>query len=137
MFGVRTRVLFGAGLAAGSVMGFAGVANASAGGGCPANLACLYENNSYNSGNTDHWHDFSGTTNTFGPLVWFDSATNPTSDGMDNETSSIKNTRSGSVTLWQNNNYGGASSTFAGGTSISKLSLWNIGDNRASSITLN
>ena len=128
--GVRLTAVIGATLLLG------GVAEAGSGGGCASPNACLYENNDYNNGNTDHWRDFTADHGNFNNLNWLNHDGSDSGDGMDNETSSIKNRRGCSVVLYQNISWGGAASTFGNGTDDGFLSNNTIGDNRASSIDL-
>lgn len=109
-------------------MGFA-VMPASAVGSCDAGNICLFENRDYNAGDLNHWRDFRGNIRNFNDYNWVG-----TSDNMDNETSSIKNRRGCTVTLYQHIGYEGADSDFANGRFDDNLADNNIGENRASSL---
>ncbi|MFA1541816.1 peptidase inhibitor family I36 protein [Actinomadura monticuli] len=97
---------------------------------CETGEVCLFENNNYNENNTNHVYQWTGNDDIYSNNVWYNST-----DGLDNEASSVKNNGSGSynVTLYQHNSGGGAHSTFAPGTSDPSLANNSIGDNRASS----
>lgn len=102
---------------------------------CESGEVCLFENYDFNDGNTNHVRQWVGDDSTYTNNTWFN-ATDGTwsNDGMNDETSSVKNNGTQcSVTLFQNSSYGGAASTFARGTSDGNLSNNAIGDNRASS----
>jgi Peptidase inhibitor family I36 len=101
---------------------------------CARGRVCLYENNDFNRGNTDHWRDFVSDHYDFRKLVWLDSNGSATNDHMDNETSSIKNRRGCRVRLWQNVGGTGASTTFNDNVDDGFLANNSIGDNRASAI---
>lgn len=109
---------------------------AGAGGFCASGRACLYENNDFNNGNTDHWRDVISDDSTFTNNVWLDNQGSSTNDGMNDETSSIKNRRGCSVRLWQHSSFMGASTTFGNGVNDGFLANNAIGDNRASSIDI-
>lgn len=105
---------------------------------CDGGEVCLYENNTWNEGSTNHckqWWASTGDSN-FSNNTWLDcTAHDTTTDGMNDETSSMKNRSSiYAVTLWQHANYTGASSLFASGVSDAYLANNAIGDNRASSV---
>ncbi|WP_181774209.1 peptidase inhibitor family I36 protein [Amycolatopsis pittospori] len=109
-------------------MGFA-VTPANAAGSCSSGNICLFENNDYNQGNTNHWRDFRGNVRNFNDYNWVGS-----NDNMDNETSSIKNRRGCTITLYQHIAWEGANSDFSNGANDGFLANNSVGDNRASSI---
>lgn len=111
-------------------------AEAGAHGSCARGNACLYENNDFNNGNTDHWRDFTSSNANFNKVVWRDSHGSETRDHMDNETSSIRNRRGCRVRLWQDVGYGGASTDFGNNVDDGILANNSIGDNRASAIQM-
>ncbi|MEO3792978.1 peptidase inhibitor family I36 protein [Nonomuraea sp. B10E15] len=113
-------------------------ASAGPGGSCANTAFCLYENTNYNTGNTDHWRNFYASDKDFRNNVWLDRKGRATSDGMDNEASSVKNYTNCVVTLYQHPGYSGAATTFIlKGQERPNLSREGIGDNRASSVRFN
>jgi hypothetical protein len=98
-------------------------------GSCSSGNICLFENNDYNQGNTNHWRDFRGDIRNFNDYNWVGS-----SDNMDNETSSIKNRRGCTVTLYQHIAWRGEDTDFRNGRNDGFLANDPIGDNRASSL---
>lgn len=124
------------GVTVAATLGAAAPAAADAGGTCSSGRACLFENYDFNNGNTDHWRNFIYDHGDFNQLVWLDNQGSQTSDHMDNETSSIKNRRGCTFTLWQDVGYGGAHSDFGAGVNDGYLANNNIGDNRASAIDI-
>lgn len=114
----------------------AGPARAGAHGTCASGLACLYENNDFNRGNTDHWRDFRSSNFDFNRVLWRDSNGSETNDHMDNETSSIRNRRGCTVRLWQNVGGTGAHTDFRNNVDDGFLANNSIGDNRASAIQI-
>jgi hypothetical protein len=135
MSGGRVLGTLCAGLLLGS-LALTGTVYAGSGGSCAAGRACLYENNDFNSGNTDHWRDFISDAGDFNRIVWRDNHGSETNDHMDNETSSERNRRGCGFRLWQNVGYSGASTVFNNGVDDGFLANNNIGDNRASAIDL-
>ena len=120
----------GAVLAVAAVAGLTMTASpASAAGSCSAGNICLFENNDYNQGNTNHWRDFTGDIRNFNDYKWVGS-----NDNMDNETSSIKNRGGCTVTLYQDIGWKGDDSDFANGANDGFLANNKVGDNRASSL---
>lgn len=119
-----------------TAVGAATPASAGSGGSCASGKICLYENNDFNIGNTDHWIDFTTDHSDFTQWEWLDSNGSQTNDVMDNETSAIKNRRGTGCTarLWQHVGYSGASSDFANNADDGYLANNSIGDNRASAI---
>jgi hypothetical protein len=109
-------------------MAFA-VTPASAVGSCSTGNICLFENRDYNTGDDNHWRDFRGNIRNFNDYNWVG-----TNDNMDNETSSIKNRRGCTVTLYQHIAYEGADSDFPNGRNDENLADNNVGENRASSL---
>lgn len=114
----------------------AGPAEAGPHGTCAARRACLYENNDFNRGNTDHWRDFTTSNYNFNHVLWRDSNGSETNDHMDNETSSIRNRRGCTVRLWQDVGGTGASTDFRNNVDDGFLANNSIGDNRASAIQI-
>lgn len=115
--------------AAACVLATASPAVAGPGGGCSSGYVCLYENNDFNQGNTDHWLDFTGDDFDLRNNYWSGS-----NDSIDNETSAIRNRRGCSVRLWQHVGGTGAQSTFSNGADDGFLANNAIGDNRASAV---
>jgi len=111
-------------------------ANAGSGGGCATGNMCVYENNDFNNGNTDHWRDFTADDGDFTNNNWLNNNGSDSGDGMDNETSSIRNRVGCTARLWQHVGSTGAASDFSNGSGSDDgmLSNNNIGDNRASAI---
>ncbi|MEU5877021.1 peptidase inhibitor family I36 protein [Spirillospora sp. NPDC047279] len=97
---------------------------------CETGEVCLFENNNYNENNTNHVYQWTGKDELYNNNVWYNS-----SDGLNDEASSVKNNGGGSfnVTLYQHEGGGGAHSTYAPGSGSARLGNNNIGDNRASS----
>ncbi|MEO3890472.1 peptidase inhibitor family I36 protein [Nonomuraea sp. B5E05] len=130
-----SRVILGAAAAA-VTFAVTGPAPAGAdpGGTCASTAFCLYENKNYNSGNTDHWRNLYTSDKDFRDNVWIDGNRKVTDDGMDNETSSVRNNTNCVVTIYQHPGYSGAATTFIRkGQKLPSLSNYGIGDNRASS----
>ena len=111
-------------------------ASASPGGGCPSSKFCIYENNNYNAGNTDHWRDFTADNANFNNVVWLDHQQFETDDHMDNEASSIKNRTGKDIRLYQNTGFTGTWSAWHAGVNDPMLGQFAdaIGDNRASAV---
>lgn len=97
---------------------------------CETGEVCLYENNDFNRGATNHVYQWEGKDDSYTDNNWYDS-----NDGLNDEASSVKNNGGGSfnVTLYQHSDRGGAHSLFAPGDSDGYLDNNAIGDNRASS----
>jgi hypothetical protein len=97
---------------------------------CESGEVCLYENNDYNQNAANHVRQWTGNDEYYSNDVW-----NNSTDGLNDEASSVKNNGGGSynVTLYQHSGGGGASSRFAPGTGDPYLANNNVGDNRASS----
>ena len=104
-------------------------------GSCDSGEVCLYENNEYNKGNSNHVRQWAGNASTYSGQNWYNATTKAwTGDGLNDEASSVKNLgNSCSVRLFQHDNGGGAGSTFARGAADPLLSNNNVGDNRATS----
>lgn len=104
---------------------------------CQSGEVCLYENNSYNANNTNHvdqW-ELSDLSYPDEGRKWWDGTSNSlSSDGMDNELSSIKNRGVYcQAHIYQDIGYAGAHSYFNPGDQDGLLADNPIGDNRASS----
>jgi hypothetical protein len=97
---------------------------------CESGEVCLFENNEYNENNTNHVFQWLGDDESYVNNVWYNST-----DGLNDEASSVKNNGGGSynVTLCQHSGNAGACSRFAPGDGDPQLSNNNVGDNRASS----
>jgi len=121
-------------------MGVGGIAAtpafASSGGNCSNGYFCLYENNDFNDGNTDHWRDFTANTSDFNKVLWRNANGSESDDHMDNEASSMQNKRGCKVQLFQNVGYTGASNTWVNGDVDGIFKGNAIGDNRASSVKM-
>lgn len=108
---------------------------------CDSGEFCLYENPYLNSGNYNTYGimEWEGSDHTYANNTWRDNVvpSHDKTDHLDNETSSIKNRTSCSVTIFQNNDYGGDHTTIAAGHYLNYLTDENIGDNRASSHSFN
>jgi hypothetical protein len=102
-------------------------------GSCSSGYLCLFENPNYNSGDTNHWRDFSNDAN-IGGLNWYNGDGSESSDGMNDETSSVKNRLGCKARLYQHENRGGDYADFLSNASVPNLSTTNIGENRASSV---
>ncbi|MEV6425957.1 peptidase inhibitor family I36 protein [Streptomyces sp. NPDC051662] len=102
-------------------------------GSCEAPNFCLFENNDFNQGNTNHWRDITHRDNDFRGNHWRDGNGRLTDDDMNDETSSVKNRTGVSVCLYQNPNYTGNRSGFPDGSDDGYLANNRIGDNSASS----
>ncbi|MFJ9031065.1 peptidase inhibitor family I36 protein [Streptomyces sp. NPDC102274] len=106
-------------------------------GSCTAPNFCLFENNHFNEGNTNHWRDIVHSDSDFRGNHWRDGNGNLTDDDMNDETSSVKNESGCSVRLYQNPNYQGDYTGTADGDSRAVLGDFAIGDNRATSAQFN
>lgn len=127
---IRSAVVVTVATAAGLAVA-AGPAMAGPRGSCASGRVCLYENNDFNRGNTDHWLDFTRDDYDFRNNYWSGS-----NDSIDNETSSIKNRIGCTVTLYQHVGGTGASSSFSNGAADGFLANNRIGDNRASALNI-
>lgn len=103
---------------------------------CSGGWFCLYENNDFNRGNTDHWRNFKRNKRNFRHYNWLLPGGRHSDDGMDNETSSVKNRTGHCVTLYQHVGYEGASTPFRAGENDGFLRNDRIGDNRASAVRM-
>lgn len=101
---------------------------------CESGEMCLFENTDFNQGNTPNQRQWPGNDDNYTDNTWWNAAGNYwTNDVLDNEASSVSNNGNECpVTLHQDTNYGGSSTTFFLGTSDGYLGNDNIGDNRAS-----
>jgi Peptidase inhibitor family I36 len=124
--------------AVGTAMVMAQPALAGAHSTCSSGRVCLYENTDFNHGNTDHWADFTSSYSNFANGVWLNDQGSKTDDVMNDETSSIRNRRGCTATLWSNKNYAGDDAPIEPGESHDDGNLANnkVGDNRASSVRL-
>jgi hypothetical protein len=105
---------------------------ASAVGSCSSPNFCLFENNDFNKGNpNNHWLDLTGDDFDLRDNRWVG-----TSDGIDNETSSVKNRRGCDVMLWQDVGGTGAHTKSINGTDDGFLENNAIGDNRLSAVNM-
>ncbi|MER6694274.1 peptidase inhibitor family I36 protein [Streptomyces minutiscleroticus] len=111
--------------------GHTGVLNA--GGACSSGNFCLYENSEYNENAGDHWRNLRASDKDFDNNNWRDAVGGDSGDGMNDETSSVKNRSGCTVALYQNADHKGDHTVFANGTYDAYLSNNKIGDNRASS----
>lgn len=102
-------------------------------GSCSAPNFCLFENNHYNQGNTNHWRDIVHSDSDFKGNHWRDGNGNLTNDDMNDEASSVKNRSGCSVRLYQNHDYKGDFTGTPNGTDRPVLGNVAIGDNRATS----
>jgi hypothetical protein len=110
-------------------------AQAGAYGVCATERVCLFENEDFNRGSSEHWRDFAGDDSNFSNNFWKDQVGTDTNDNMNDETSSMRSNGC-SFTLWQHAGYTGAHNTWnwVPGLEDGKLSNNQIGDNRASGI---
>ncbi|MGP4027408.1 peptidase inhibitor family I36 protein [Actinomadura sp. 3N407] len=113
-------------------------ANAGADGKCGKGWVCLYENEDFNQDASDHWRDFKNGYSDLRDFNWKTADGTVSSDGMDNETSSVRNRRGNCITLYQHVGFGGARTKIHSGSSNDdgKLSNNDVGDNRASAIRM-
>lgn len=111
-------------------------ASADPNGACSSGVVCLYENSNYNRDAVDHWANFRTDDTNFNNNSWLDRNHVDTGDGLNDETSSIKNRRGCTVVLFQNSGFSGARNSFAHGEDDSNLSDDDIDDNRASSLDI-
>ncbi|NEY33099.1 hypothetical protein GTU99_13010 [Streptomyces sp. PRKS01-65] len=134
---VRARLLVPAAAALLLPLGLTSTAQADAArilaGSCAAPNFCLFENNDFNQGNTNHWRDITHSDDDFRGNHWRDGNGWLTDDDMNDETSSVKNRTGRTVCLYQNPGYTGDPSGFADGADDGYLANNNVGDNRASS----
>jgi hypothetical protein len=108
---------------------------ASAVGSCASPNFCLFENNDFNRGNTNHWLDLRGSDSNLKNNYWYDNNGSQTNDSINDELSSVKNRTACNVMLWQDANYKGTHATKSiKGTDDGVLGNNDIGDNRTSSV---
>ena len=98
---------------------------------CNSGRFCLYENNDFNRGNTDHWLDLTADDYDLRNNYWTGS-----NDSIDNETSSIKNRTGCRVSVYQHVGGTGATSTWGPGANDGFLANNVVGDNRASAVNI-
>jgi hypothetical protein len=111
--------------------GHTGVLNAK--GACSSSNFCLYENSEYNENAGDHWRNLRQGDADFRNNNWRDAVGEDSGDGMDDETSSVKNRSGCAVVLYQHVGHEGDHTVFANGTYDPYLANNKIDDNRASS----
>jgi hypothetical protein len=104
---------------------------ASAVGSCDPGKFCLFENNDYNQGNTNHWLDLTRDDWDLRNNYWTGS-----NDSIDNELSSVKNEMNCRVRLWQHVGGTGAHTRLDPGQWDGFLANNAIGDNRASAVDI-
>ena len=115
-------------------------AGAAASSTCGTNDYCLYKHFDYNDAYSDNKcinYDAPHSDYDVTPDTWFNCSTGATTtDGMDNDLSSLKN-RSGTYKLkvFEHDNYLGAQSHFGPGVWDGDLTANAIGDNRMSSFS--
>ncbi|MBF8184746.1 peptidase inhibitor family I36 protein [Nonomuraea sp. K274] len=102
-------------------------------GSCSTGNFCLFENNDFNNGNTNHWRDIVHDDSDFRGNHWRDGNGYLTDDDMNDETSSIKNRAGCTVTLYKDPDYKGDSTPFANGKNDGYLANDNVEDNAATS----
>jgi hypothetical protein len=107
---------------------------ASAVGSCSSPNFCLFENNDFNKGNTNHWLDLHGSDKNLKDNYWYNGDGSQTNDSINDELSSVKNRAGCDVMLWQDASYQGAYTKSISGTDDGFLENNNIGDNRTSSV---
>ncbi|MGA6165536.1 peptidase inhibitor family I36 protein [Amycolatopsis magusensis] len=100
-------------------------------GSCSSGNFCLFENNDYNNGNTNHWLDLRSDDWDLNNNYWVGS-----NDSIDNETSSVKNRRGCQVRLWQHVGGTGAHTRIENNQDDGFLSNNAIGDNRLSAVDI-
>jgi hypothetical protein len=109
---------------------------AVAAGSCSSPNFCLFENEDFNRGNTNHWLDLTRDDFDLNNNYWYDGSGNQTNDSIDNETSSVKNRRGCDVMLWQHVGGTGAHTKSINGTNDGFLENNAIGDNRLSAVDM-
>ena len=109
---------------------------ASAVGSCSSPNFCLFENNDFNQGNTNHWLDLRGDDFDLRNNYWYNGDGSQSNDSIDNETSSVKNRRGCDVQLWQHVGGTGAHTKSINGTNDGFLENNAIGDNRLSAVDM-
>ena len=107
---------------------------AAAVGSCSSPNFCLFENEDFNRGNTNHWLDLRASDPNLKNNYWYNGDGSQTNDSINDELSSVKNRAGCDVMLWQDANYKGAGTKSISGTDDGKLANNNIGDNRTSSV---
>jgi hypothetical protein len=105
-------------------------------GSCTSGHFCLFENNDFNRGNTNHWLDLRADDYDLRNNYWYDNSGNQTNDSIDNETSSVKNRIGCNVMLWQDVGGTGAHTKSISGTDDGFLENNAIGDNRLSAVDI-
>jgi hypothetical protein len=109
---------------------------AAAVGSCVSPNFCLFENNDFNQGNTNHWLDLRLDDMDLRNNYWMNGSSGQTNDSIDNETSSVKNRKGCDVMLWQHFGGSGAYTKSINGTNDGFLANNNIGDNRLSAVDM-
>jgi hypothetical protein len=126
------RIVSGALAAAAVLAGLTALASpASASGSCDTGKFCLFENNDFNNGNTNHWLDLTKDDFDLRNNYWTGS-----NDSIDNETSSVKNRIGCNVMLWQDVGGTGAHTKSISNTDDGFLENNAIGDNRLSAVDI-
>jgi hypothetical protein len=109
---------------------------AAAVGSCVSPNFCLFENNDFNQGNTNHWLDLRSDDFDLRNIYWYNGDGSQSNDSIDNETSSVKNRRGCNVMLWQHVGGTGAYTKSINGTDDGFLANNAIGDNRLSAVDM-
>jgi hypothetical protein len=134
-FKAAIRAGIGATVAVASLVAVASVADADPAL-CESGEVCIYENYDYNNGAVDNRRQWTTNDTDYTNNTWFNVTSGSwTSDGLNDETSSVRNSgNSCNVRLQQNTGTSsiGSTSTFNLGAADGNLSNNNIGDNRAS-----
>jgi len=109
---------------------------AAAVGSCSSPNFCLFENEDFNRGDTNHWLDLRSDDFNLNNNYWYNGDGSQTNDSIDNETSSVKNRRGCNVMLWQDVGGTGDHTKSISGTDDGKLANNAIGDNRLSAVDM-
>jgi hypothetical protein len=107
---------------------------AAAVGSCSSPNFCLFENEDFNRGDTNHWLDLRGSDKNLKNNYWYNGDGSQTDDSINDELSSVKNRAGCNVMLWQDADYRGDYTKSISGTDDGKLANNVIGDNRTSSV---
>ncbi|MEQ4715471.1 peptidase inhibitor family I36 protein [Nonomuraea sp. B19D2] len=121
------------------VLAWGAPASADPDGKCSGGWVCLYENEDFNRDkgvSGDHWRNFKESKSNFSDFNWRDHGGNDSGDGMNDETSSIRNRTGKTIILYQDSGWSGTPDAFLPGSEWDdgKLSNDPIEDNEASSI---
>jgi hypothetical protein len=98
---------------------------------------CLYQDVDYNRDSSeDHWANFATSDSNFNNNHWYDENGIETNDGLNDETTSLRNRRGCTIVLYRSSNHGGTSTSFSSGANDAYLGDNPVGSNQASSLEI-